>query len=748
MSNNTKLQLQLSGMSCAGCAKSIERALQSCDGVTSVHVNFASEVAAVEGRQLQPEQLIAAVKEAGYSAQLVDHSAAQTDPREEAQRRQLLKFIAAALLSLPLLYTMFGHFSWTSGIPVPAVLMNPWLQLLLATPVQFIMGWQFYRGSYHALRNGAANMDVLVALGTSAAYFYSIYLAWFAPDYHPHEGLYFETSAVLITLILLGKWFEARAKGRSSSAIQKLLQLQPERALRETASDSTEEVPVAELRRGDIIHVRPGQAVPTDGKVVSGESAVDESMLTGESMPVAKHADDQVMGGTMNTTGFMRVEVQQLGAETALAKIVKVVEQAQNSKAPIQRLADRVASIFVPAVLVIAALTMLTWIVLLAPGDWRAAFEATVAVLVIACPCALGLATPTSIMAGSGRAAQAGILFKQSDVLERTQAVDTMVFDKTGTLTQGKPKLTDFELFSQAVPQTTAATLVHAIEQQSEHPLAQAIVKGLVAHLNADDDANSAPKVQKFTAHQGKGVSAQVDYHGNNHEVWVGSLRLLQEQDVYVNAHAEQKLSELQNQGKTAMAIAVAGELVAYIAVADTLRETSKEALTKLRQKGLKLVMLTGDNQRTAQTIADQLGLDEVIAEVLPADKAEHIKALQAKGATVAMVGDGVNDAPALAVADIGIAMGTGTDVAIEAADIALMRADLNGLPQALEMSRLTVRNIRQNLFWAFAYNVVGIPIAASGLLAPWLAGGAMALSSVSVVLNALRLQRVKLSDQ
>ncbi|WP_417688169.1 heavy metal translocating P-type ATPase [Pseudidiomarina sp.] len=747
MANNT-IQLQLSGMSCAGCAKSIERALQSCDGVQSVNVNFASEVAAVEGSDLKTAQLLAAVKDAGYHAELIDHEREQSDPRDAAQQKQLVKFIAAAILSLPLLYTMFGHFSWTSGIPVPDMLMNPWLQLLLATPVQFIIGRQFYRGSYHALRNGAANMDVLVALGTSAAYFYSIYLAWFAPDYHPHDGLYFETSAVLITLILLGKWFEARAKGRSSSAIQKLLQLQPEQALRELENGDTEEVAVSDLKVGDTIQVRPGQAVPTDGKVLSGESAIDESMLTGESMPVAKHQGDKVMGGTLNTTGFVRVEVQQVGAQTALAKIVKVVEQAQNSKAPIQRLADRVASIFVPAVLVIAALTMLIWIVFLAPGDWRAAFEATVAVLVIACPCALGLATPTSIMAGSGRAAQAGILFKQSEVLERTQAIDTIVFDKTGTLTEGQPKLTDFNLFSQALPQTTVASLVQALERQSEHPLAQAIVKGLDAHLNADDSPNKRPEVHQFQAHKGKGVSASLSGPNESFKVMVGNLRLLREHEIVVHEHAEQELSELQEQGKTAMAIAIDNELVAYVAVADTIRETSQQALQTLRKRGLRLLMLTGDNNRTAAAIAADLGIDDVIAEVLPEDKADHIKDLQAKGATVAMVGDGINDAPALAVADIGIAMGTGTDVAIEAADIALMRADLNGIAQALEMSRLTVRNIRQNLFWAFAYNVIGIPIAASGLLAPWLAGGAMALSSVSVVLNALRLQRVKLSDR
>lgn len=742
--SSESLQLQLQGMSCAGCAKTIEQALLSNPNVSKVNVNFASEVAAVEGENLDSDALIEAVKNAGYNASVIDHERGHAEQKDTAQQRQFWKFVAAALFSAPLLYTMFGHFSWTNDVPMPDLLMSPWLQLFLATPVQFIMGWQFYRGSYYALRGGAANMDVLVALGTSAAYFYSIYLAWFAPDYHPHEGLYFETSAVLITLILLGKWFEARAKGRSSSAIQKLLQLQPEKALRETSDGETEEVAVAELNVGDCIQVRPGQAIPTDGRVLSGDSAIDESMLTGESMPVAKHEGDPVMGGTMNTTGFLRVEVRQVGAETALAKIIKVVEQAQNSKAPIQRLADRVSSIFVPAVLVIAALTMLAWIAFLAPGDWRSAFEATVAVLVIACPCALGLATPTSIMAGSGRAAQAGILFKQSDVLERTQAVDTIVFDKTGTLTEGKPKLTDFELLQQNLSTTIVASLVHAVEKQSEHPLAQAIVEGLKPHT----DAANGIKAKQFKAHQGKGVSCQVDYQQVSYQVTIGSLRLLREQNVEVNAQAEQKLSELQSQGKTAMLIAIDNELHAYVAVADTVRETSKQALQELRKRGLRLVMLTGDNRQTAQAIAAELGLDDIIAEVLPEDKANHIKELQQQNATVAMVGDGVNDAPALAVADIGIAMGTGTDVAIEAADIALMRADLRGIPQALEMSRLTVRNIRQNLFWAFAYNVVGIPIAASGLLAPWLAGGAMALSSVSVVLNALRLQRVKLNDQ
>lgn len=737
--SNERLQLQLSGMSCAGCARSIERALGAIEGVDEVQVNFATEVAAVNGQHLNPEALIAAVREAGYQASLIDHSKPENDPREAEQRRQGIKFGIAAVLSLPLLYTMFGHFSWTQGIPVPDVLMAPWLQLLLATPVQFIIGWQFYRGSYHALKAGAANMDVLVALGTSAAYFYSIYLAWFTPNFDPHQGLYFETSAVLITLIILGKWFEARAKGRSSSALKQLLELQPQQALREVAEQQTESVAVRDLNHGDIVHVRPGQSVPVDGEVLEGDSAIDESMLTGESMPVSKTVGDQVIGGTLNTTGFLRVQVQQIGAETALAKIVAVVEQAQNSKAPIQRLADKVASIFVPVVLVIAVLTLIVWLSLVAPGDWRAAFEATVAVLVIACPCALGLATPTSIMAGSGRAAQQGVLFKQSEVLERTQAIDTIVFDKTGTLTEGKPKLTDLIWFVDAEHAHIAAGVI-ALEQQSEHPLAQAVVAG----LQQDYPELAKVRVSQFAAHQGKGVSGTIADAQGERTLWIGNLRLLEEQGISCTTAQIQQREQLQRQGKTVMAVAARDQLVAFIAVADTLRESSISALQLLRERGLNLVMLTGDNRQTAEAIASQLGLDQVIAEVLPEDKAAHIERLQQQGKRVAMVGDGVNDAPALAVADVGIAMGTGTDVAIETADIALMRADLHGLVQALEVSQATVRNIRQNLFWAFAYNTVGIPIAASGLLAPWLAGGAMALSSVSVVLNALRLQRLK----
>lgn len=733
------IQLQLSGMSCAGCAKSIEKALGGVQGVTTVNVNFANEVAAVEGDKLNSEQLVKAVKDAGYDASVIDHQQPEDDSRERAQQIQFYKFLAAAILSLPLLHTMVGHFSWTESIYVPAWLMNPWVQMALATPVQFIIGWQFYRGSYTALRGGAANMDVLVALGTSAAYFYSVYLAASLGEHAAHQGLYFETSAVLITLILLGKWFEARAKGRSSAAIKQLLNLQPKQAVRERQNGETETVDVANLQVGDIIHIKPGQQIPADSTVVSGSSAVDESMLTGESVPVDKHEGDDLTGATLNKNGFLKAKVRKLGRDSALAQIVKVVEQAQNSKAPIQRLADRVSAIFVPVVLLIAVVTFLVWAFWLDAGNYGKALEAFVAVLVIACPCALGLATPTSIMAGSGRAAQMGVLFKQSDVLEIAHTITTVVLDKTGTITEGKPKLTDLEIDLKGVNGITEAQLkqaVKATEQQSEHPLAEAVVQGI--------EVEALKQINDFNAHEGRGVSAKVTLSEQSHTLRIGNVRLMREHDIESDAWSKRK-DELEQQGKTAMLISLDNQAVGIIAVADTVRDNANAAISKLQQRGLKVVMLTGDNQRTATAIAKQVGIEHVFAEVLPEHKADKVKELQQQGERVAMVGDGINDAPALATAEVGIAMGTGTDVAIETADIALMRADLNSIHDALFVSEKTVRNIRQNLFWAFAYNTLGIPVAAAGLLAPWLAGGAMALSSVSVVLNALRLQRLSI---
>lgn len=729
------VQLQLSGMRCAACANTIEKALKKTPSVKSVQVNYANEIATIRGESLEADKLINAIEQAGYQAQLIDIEH-QQDTRQNLQKVQLYKFIAAAILSLPLLYSMIGHFSWTRDLPIPSILMNAWIQMALATPVQFIIGWQFYRGSYYALKNLSANMDVLVALGTSAAYFYSVWLTFQFGANAAHDGLYFETSAVLITLILLGKWFEARAKGHTSEAIRKLLKLQPQQALRESKDGLTQLVSVKELKQGDIVQIKPGQQIPVDGVIVEGQSVIDESMLTGESMPVEKTVDDKVVGATFNKNGFLRVRATHLGEAAALARIVRVVEEAQGSKAPIQRLADKVSGVFVPVVVFIALITFLVWWIWLTPGDVGRALETMVAVLVIACPCALGLATPTSIMAGSGRAAEAGILFKQADTLELTQSLTAIVFDKTGTLTQGKPALTDF-VVAEGYEKTTVAGMVIAVESKSEHPLAQAIVDGLTRQ--------NLPKMQvdEFSALSGHGVMGKIKLNDQLCQIRLGTKKLMQDQQIDIG-HWQQQQQQLEQQGKTAMLIALDQQVIGLLAVADTLRDTAKSAISALKERGLQVIMLTGDNKRTADAIALELGIDKVIAEVLPEHKADKIRELRQQGQVVAMVGDGINDAPALAEADVGIAMGSGTDVAIETADIALMRADLNAVNTAIQLSHLTVRNIRQNLFWAFGYNSLGIPIAAAGLLAPWLAGAAMAFSSISVVLNSLRLQRLK----
>ena len=729
------VQLQLSGMRCAACANTIEKALKKTPSVKSVQVNYANEIATIRGESLEADKLINAIEQAGYQAQLIDIEH-QQDTRQNLQKVQLYKFIAAAILSLPLLYSMIGHFSWTRDLPIPSILMNAWIQMALATPVQFIIGWQFYRGSYYALKNLSANMDVLVALGTSAAYFYSVWLTFQFGANAAHDGLYFETSAVLITLILLGKWFEARAKGHTSEAIRKLLKLQPQQALRESKDGLTQLVSVKELKQGDIVQIKPGQQIPVDGVIVEGQSAIDESMLTGESMPVEKTVDDKVVGATFNKNGFLRVRATHLGEAAALARIVRVVEEAQGSKAPIQRLADKVSGVFVPVVVFIALITFLVWWIWLTPGDVGRALETMVAVLVIACPCALGLATPTSIMAGSGRAAEAGILFKQADTLELTQSLTAIVFDKTGTLTQGKPALTDF-VVAEGYEKTTIAGMVIAVESKSEHPLAQAIVDGLTRQ--------NLPKMQvdEFSALSGHGVMGKIKLNDQLCQIRLGTKKLMQDQQIDIG-HWQQQQQQLEQQGKTAMLIALDQQVIGLLAVADTLRDTAKSAISALKERGLQVIMLTGDNKRTADAIALELGIDKVIAEVLPEHKADKIRELRQQGQVVAMVGDGINDAPALAEADVGIAMGSGTDVAIETADIALMRTDLNAVNTAIRLSHLTVRNIRQNLFWAFGYNSLGIPIAAAGLLAPWLAGAAMAFSSISVVLNSLRLQRLK----
>ncbi|KQL21299.1 heavy metal translocating P-type ATPase [Cytobacillus solani] len=730
-----KVELVLTGMTCAACAIRIEKGLNKMDGIISANVNLALEKAAVEFNPsiVSPAEMTQKVEKLGYGASVKseDNEKGTVDHRLKEIEKQQGKFIFSLILSLPLLWAMAGHFSFTSFIYVPEAFMNPWVQMALATPVQFYIGKQFYVGAYKALRNKSANMDVLVALGTSAAYFYSLYLSLktIGSGAHP-EGLYFETSAVLITLIILGKVFEAKAKGRSSEAIKKLMGLQAKTAtvIRE---EKEMEIPLEEVVAGDIILVKPGEKIPVDGEILEGQSALDESMITGESVPVDKTVGDRVIGATLNKNGFIKIKATKVGKETALAQIIKVVEEAQGSKAPIQRLADSISGVFVPIVVGIAVITFFVWYLFVAPGDFAEALEKLIAVLVIACPCALGLATPTSIMAGSGRAAEYGVLFKGGEHLEMTHRINTVILDKTGTITNGAPVLTDVIT---KLEEAEFLTLVGSAEKQSEHPLAQAIVEG-IQEKNITLTHPSA-----FEAIPGYGIKALVD----GKEVLAGTRRLMKKFNIEIE-HVSDDMLTLEKQGKTAMLVAIDGAFAGIVAVADTIKETSTEAISRLKDLGLEVIMITGDNEQTAQAIAKLAGVDRVIAEVLPEGKAEEVKKLQQQGKKVAMVGDGINDAPALAVADIGMAIGTGTDVAMEAADITLIRGDLNSIADAIFMSKKTIRNIKQNLFWAFGYNTLGIPIAALGFLAPWLAGAAMAFSSVSVVLNALRLQRVKL---
>ncbi|WP_180319960.1 heavy metal translocating P-type ATPase [Peribacillus butanolivorans] len=730
-----KKEFTITGMTCAACATRIEKGLNKMDGVSKANVNLALENATVEydPSEASPIDIIQRVEKLGYGAIIKDDNKESVDFRQKEIQKQKRKFIFAVILSFPLLWAMVSHFSFTSFIYMPDFLMNPWVQMAFATPVQFIIGKQFYVGAYKALKNKSANMDVLVAMGTSAAYFYSVYQSIIAIGVHHHTAqLYFETSAILITLILLGKLFEAKAKGRSSEAIKKLMGLQAKTAL-VLRNGEEREIPLEEVIVGDTVLVKPGEKIPVDGEVVEGNSAVDESMLTGESIPVDKSMGDTVIGSTLNKNGFLKMKATKIGRDTALSQIIKVVEDAQGSKAPIQRLADQISGVFVPIVVGIALLTFLVWMIWVNPGEFTPAFEAMIAVLVIACPCALGLATPTSIMAGSGRAAEFGILFKGGEHLETTHHIDTVILDKTGTVTNGTPVLTDV-LIENGMGEQHFLSLIGAAEKQSEHPLAQSIVQGI------QERKISLALVQEFEAIPGYGVKAVV----NQKVLLVGTRKLMKQNNVDITK-ALPAMEDLEGQGKTAMLASIDGEYAGLIAVADTIKDTSQTAIKRLKEMDIQVIMITGDNQRTAHAIGNQVGIDQVIAEVLPEGKAEEVKKLQAAGKKVAMVGDGINDAPALALADIGMAIGTGTDVAMEAADITLIRGDLNSIADAILMSRKTMRNIKQNLFWAFAYNVIGIPIAAIGLLAPWLAGAAMAFSSVSVVINALRLQRVKL---
>ncbi|MFC2030582.1 heavy metal translocating P-type ATPase [Chloroflexota bacterium] len=743
-----RVDLPITGMTCANCVLTIERTLGRLDGVVSASVNLATERASVEYLPgvVSLSGIRQAIRDVGFDVVVVGEGEAAEDveraAREAEIREQTRKLWVGVAFSLPLLLLSMGRDFGLLG-PWAYAAWVDWLFLALATPVQFYVGSDFYVGAYKSLRAGSANMDVLVAMGSSAAYFYSVAVL-LLPGVGGH--VYFETSAMIITLIKLGKVLEARAKGRTSEAIKKLMGLRPKTA-RVVRDGAEVDVPVETVALGDLVVMRPGERFPVDGVVIEGHSAVDESMLTGESLPVDKGPGSEVVGGSINKQGRLKFEATKIGAQTALAQIVRLVEQAQGSKAPIQHLTDRVAAVFVPAVIVTAAITFLVWYFVAGVG-FTESMIFMVSVLVIACPCALGLATPTAIMVGTGKGAERGILFRNSEALERAHELTTVVFDKTGTITRGEPSVTDIVSTSkneaggdsQGFSADLMLSLAASAEQGSEHPLGQAVVQA------AQEAGLTLREPQDFEAVPGQGIAATVE----GRRVLVGSARLLEAHGIDLDG-ARSSLDRLECEAKTAMLVAVDGHTVGVVAVADTVKEGSAEAIHELGRLGLEVIMLTGDNRRTAEAIGQQVGVGRTIAEVLPQEKAVQVAALQ-EGRTVGMVGDGINDAPALALADVGIAIGTGTDVAMATADLTLMSGDLRGVPRAIALSRATMKTIKQNLFWAFFYNVLLIPLAAGvfypslGIrLHPVLAAGAMAFSSVFVVTNSLRLRRVQL---
>ena len=750
--DTSSITIPIGGMTCAACAQRIEKAIGKLDGVAAVSVNLATEKASVtyHPQTVRASQIKQVIMKAGYQAL----DAAKTDAADEDRARKQkeisvlwTKFIVSALFSLPLLYIAmapmisFVRLPFPSGLdPMNYPLIYALAELLLVIPVVAV-GYRFYTVGFKALLQRSPNMDSLIAIGTSAAILYSLYstLQIIQGNFAAVDALYYETAGVIITLILLGKSLEAVSKGRTSEAIKKLMGLAPKTAI--IIQDGEEkEIPIDEVEIGDVIVVRPGAKIPVDGTVLEGHTAIDESMLTGESMPVDKKAGDAVYAASLNSNGAIRFRADRVGSDTALARIIQLVEDAQGSKAPIAKMADIVSGYFVPIVCAIALIAGIAWYA--GTRDVEFALSIFISVLVIACPCALGLATPTAIMVGTGKGAENGILIKGGEALETAHTIDAIMLDKTGTITRGKPTVTDV-LTAQGIDADSLLQIVAAAEKTSEHPLGQAIA-GF-----ARDKGISLPDAEGFSALTGRGIEARI----GGKAVLAGNRKLMDERHIAM-AELEQASDTLASDGKTPMYVALDGNLAGIIAVADVVKESSKAAIEHLRRMGIEVVMITGDNRRTAEAIARQVGIDRVLSEVLPQDKSGEVKKLQAEGKKVAMVGDGINDAPALAQADIGIAIGSGTDVAMESADIVLMRSDLMDVPAAIELSKKTIRNIKQNLFWAFGYNVLGIPVAAGvlyllggPLLNPILAAAAMSLSSVSVLTNALRLKRFKVTQ-
>ena len=750
---SSNVTIPIGGMTCAACAQRIEKALRKLPGVTSASVNFATEKATVnyDPQQIRVSALREAIEKAGYKALAVSKSDTADEDKARKQkeiRRMWTKFIVAAIFSLPLLYIAMVPMIKFVQLPFPKALdpMNFSLiyglvELLLVLPVIGV-GYKFYTVGFKALIRRSPNMDSLIAIGTTAAMIYSIYNLFQIADgnFRAVESLYFETAGVIITLIMLGKTLEAVSKGRTSEAIKKLMGLAPKTAI--IIQDGLEkEIPIDEVEIGDIIIVKPGAKIPVDGTVLEGHTAIDESMLTGESMPVDKKAGDMVYAASLNTNGTIQFRAEKIGSDTALAQIIKLVEDAQGSKAPIAKMADIVSGYFVPIVCIIALVAGVAWF--FGSRDVEFALTIFISILVIACPCALGLATPTAIMVGTGKGAENGILIKGGEALETAHKINTIVFDKTGTITEGKPTVTDV-LTSGGTDSDTLLQITASAEKGSEHPLGQAIVQG------AQDKGLEFLKMDSFEAVTGRGIEGSI----NGQVILAGNRKLMEERNISLTGW-EEASDRLAEEGKTPMYVAIDGALAGIIAVADVVKQSSRAAIESLHSMGIEVAMITGDNKKTAAAIAREVGIDRVLAEVLPQDKSNEVKKLQSEGRKVAMVGDGINDAPALAQADIGIAIGSGTDVAMESADIVLMRSDLMDVPTAVNLSKRTIRNIKQNLFWAFGYNVIGIPIAAGvlylfggPLLNPILAAAAMSLSSVSVLSNALRLKRFKASRQ
>jgi Cu+-exporting ATPase len=725
MKNTEKLELKIGGMSCAACAAKIEKRLNKIDNVDYAGVNLAAEKATInyDKDNISKDEFINIIENLGYKAEEMYNLDAKKEKEEKKKEMKNLKIslLISVLLSAPLVLAMVFMII---NIDIE-ILHNRYFQLILATPVQFFIGFRFYRNAFKALKSKSTNMDVLIVLGTSSAYFFSIYNAFISSD-SKHE-LYFEASSVIITLILLGRYFEAIAKGRTTEAIKNLMGLKANTA--KVIRDNKElDIPTDEVVIGDIIIVKPGEKIPVDGMIIEGYSSIDESMLTGESIPVEKEKDDEVIGATINKFGTFKFKATKIGKDTMLSQIIKMVQEAQGSKAPIQKIADKVSGIFVPVVILISILTFIIWY--LVTKNLSISIINMVSVLVIACPCALGLATPTAIMVGTGKGAESGILIKGGEYLEKAYKLDTIVLDKTGTVTKGKPEVTDIlsidNLSIEEIIKISASA-----EKNSEHPIGEAIYKyAIEKNIKIVD-------VKDFEALSGRGIKAVI----NSDNVLIGKRDLMKEFSINFSS-IEEKIDKFENEGKTTMILSINKKIEAVIAVADTIKDSSKAAVEKLKKMGLNVYMLTGDNNKTALNIAKKVGIENVISNVLPDEKALEIEKLKNEGKNVGMVGDGINDALALVKANIGIAIGSGTDIAIESADITLMKEDLNSIAAAILLSRKTMNKIKQNLFWAFIYNIIGIPIAVSGLLSPIIAGGAMAFSSVSVVINSLSLKK------